>query len=171
MILLTKLPSVKFGSSFFSSSGLLASEERQLNKDQKDTVSFSNKNHFDMPAMRWLVATTWWFVLTGQCRQVQGKLGGDFLIKRDKEDKARATTNGEEIVPRLRNENGKTNRQLQSLTFLGETPDPERFPLGLCEGDCDDDQDVSIHSSDPNSPFQLPSHRLTMDLFQPQKWL
>ena len=36
-----------------------------------------------------------------------------------------------------------STRDLQELEFYGGKPDPERLPLGLCEGDCDDDTDVS----------------------------
>jgi hypothetical protein len=100
--------------------------------------------------MKWFTAaTSVLLALTGQCRQAQGKLGGDMSIKRE-QDEARTATNWEEIFPRLRLRDVtiQSDRQLQDLTYLGGSPDPERLPLGLCEGDCDEDTDVSSSLAD-----------------------
>ena len=37
----------------------------------------------------------------------------------------------------------RTLQELPQLTGLGGNPGTEVMPLGLCEGDCDDDSDVS----------------------------
>jgi hypothetical protein len=105
--------------------------------------------------MKWLTAaTSVLFVLTGQCRQAQGKLGGDVSIKRE-QDEARIAANWEEVFPRLhlRDVTIKSDRQLQDLTSYGGSPDPERLPLGLCEGDCDDDTDVRFRAEPQSQLF------------------
>jgi hypothetical protein len=70
------------------------------------------------------------------------------INKRELND-ATISTNWEEIFPRLhlRDANMKANRQLQELTSYGGEPNPERLPLGLCEGDCDENSDVSSYCS------------------------
>ena len=57
------------------------------------------------------------------------------------EGRLRASTPGNEDQPRV-----KIVRNLQGLgelQGLGGNPGKEHLPLGLCEGDCDEDVDVS----------------------------
>ena len=67
------------------------------------------------------------------------------------DDSFHKETNLEEAFPRLhlrdpqqqRQDDGNDQRELQDLVSYGGQPGVERIPLGLCEGDCDEDIDVS----------------------------
>lgn len=43
---------------------------------------------------------------------------------------------------RIRGLKKKIPRKLQTLVGFGGEPDPSRFPLQLCQGDCDNDDEV-----------------------------
>jgi len=95
-------------------------------------------------------------LLALQSHCVSAKLGGSNK-KEEQENKDRvsvtAKTTREEArnveeeaadLPRLHlRETDKDLRDLQDLTYYGGQPDSEHIPLGLCEGDCDEDSDVS----------------------------
>lgn len=78
----------------------------------------------------------------------------------------------EEPTLQLR-ENFVSARALQELVSYGGKPDPERLPLGLCEGDCDEDEDVSTAPSielDISSEMNIPLesiHRLHIFIMNP----
>ena len=63
--------------------------------------------------------------------QAQAKLGESYAREREELDS----------LPRLHLRDDKRN--LVELEMFGGNPGDEFIPLGLCEGDCDDDDDVS----------------------------
>jgi hypothetical protein len=76
-----------------------------------------------------------------QC-SVEAKLGAP--ASRNARTTQENTDASGEALPRLnlvREENKKRN--LIELEHFGGNPGDEFIPLGLCEGDCDDDDDVS----------------------------
>lgn len=81
--------------------------------------------------------------LAYQNGEVQAKLGGSYAPGPS------ATEEGEnenlaEALPHLhlRDDDDKRNLQVE-LEMYGGNPGSEFIPLALCEGDCDDDNDVS----------------------------
>lgn len=57
------------------------------------------------------------------------------------EDAQDMRTNLDEAFPKLHLRDQERN--LQELVYHGGKPDSMWIPLGLCEGDCDEDKDVS----------------------------
>ena len=70
---------------------------------------------------------------------VQAKLGGSIAASSNTE-----YTYDNEVFPRLHMHIRDDKRKLTELESHGGNPDDDFIPLGECEGDCDDDKDVSI---------------------------
>ena len=66
--------------------------------------------------------------------QAQAKLGESFAREEQEWDSL--------SLPRLHLRDDKQKRNLVELEMFGGNPGDEFIPLGLCEGDCDDDDDV-----------------------------
>jgi len=94
-------------------------------------------------------------LLALQSHFVSAKLGGSnkkeeqenkdtVSVTKTTREEARNVEEEAADLPRLHlRETDKDLRDLQDLTYYGGQPDSEHIPLGLCEGDCDEDSDVS----------------------------
>ena len=86
-----------------------------------------------------------------QSRSAQAKLGArltttqsDDHEQQQQPHRRNNTSDAYFAFPKLHlRDREEESRHLQDLVYYGGKPDPERIPLGLCEGDCDEDADVS----------------------------